>query len=187
MRVVVTNPLTDSHERPSSPTVNEGSSDQPSGHSLIDSHVGPSSLLQDGPSQWLDNHSKCVPVFLWNACSLANKLSSFHSFIYSSDYKIYAITETWLNESFSSREIFPPVYNVYRYDRKKRRGGGVLLAIHTSLPSSLISTPLDLELVCVKLCFPSYSYIVCTAYLPPNAGMEYLSQLSLFCASLQTS
>ena len=48
-------------------------------------------------------------------------------------FEAFALTETWLNDSFNSNEIFSSNYQVFRNDNKpelsnKSRGGGVLLA-----------------------------------------------------------
>jgi hypothetical protein len=65
----------------------------------------------------------------------------------SSDYKIICLTETWLNESFSSSNFFPYNYAVYRSNRDsadKSRGGGVLIAV-SNIVSGVRRGP-DLEL-----------------------------------------
>ena len=46
-----------------------------------------------------------IPVYLWNSRSLVNKLKNFNSFILTSNYKIYGITETWLSDHIYNNEI----------------------------------------------------------------------------------
>lgn len=48
------------------------------------------------------------------------------------NYDIYCFTETWLNDTFSSSELFTSSYNVFRCDRREAsgsRGGGTLIAL----------------------------------------------------------
>ena len=52
---------------------------------------------------------------------------------YGFDLDIVCLTETWLNESISDFEILATGYDVYRQDRQNRTGGGVLIAIKSSL------------------------------------------------------
>lgn len=97
-----------------------------------DSHESCSNGSQSLPS-WLVGQG--LSVCLWNARSIVNKLSSFQSFVFQSSIAIFALTETWLNDSYCDREILPSHYNVYRRDCSTC-GGGVLLAVHSSLSSS---------------------------------------------------
>lgn len=123
---------------------------------------------------------------LWNACSFVNILLDFQSFVYSSDNKLIALSETWLNESVGTGEILPSLFNVFRSDSSSRRGGGVLLAVHDSIPSSLIPSPSDLELVCVKLSLP-FLVLVCSVHIVPDASTSYFLQLTQFLASIVES
>ena len=72
-----------------------------------------------------------MSVCLWNARSIVNKLSGLLSFVYFSSIAIFALTETWLSDSFCDGEILPSHFTVYRRDRSSR-GGGVVLAVHSS-------------------------------------------------------
>lgn len=52
----------------------------------------------------------------------------------------------------SDQEILPVSYDIYRWDRLGRSGGGTLTAIKTTLSSSQVPTPSDffnLEMVVV--------------------------------------
>ena len=85
-----------------------------------------------------------------NTRSIVNKLAQFHSLIYSEDYDIIAITETWLSENVLDHEIIPTGYTIYRKDRSSR-GGGVMLAVKNSIPSHALDTPTELETLCVQI------------------------------------
>ena len=45
-----------------------------------------------------------------NAKSIVNKLTKFHNLIYSKDYDIIAITETWLSDNLLNQKIIPTGY-----------------------------------------------------------------------------
>ena len=73
------------------------------------------------------------PMIIKYACgmlvvAIVNKLSAFQSYVYSQNFCIVAITETWLNSFIMDNEILPSGFNLYRKDRTTR-GGGVMLAV----------------------------------------------------------
>lgn len=81
-----------------------------------------------------------------NIRSLVNKLSKFQSFVYTFNFCIICLTETWLSDFICNGEILPTGFVLYRKDRPSR-GGGVLIAVRESLFSSFIPSPHDLEMV----------------------------------------
>jgi len=54
------------------------------------------------------------------------------------------MTGTWLSNNIFSNEILPSYYTVLRKDRDSR-GGGVLLAIKSSLTTMQLPSPNDLQ------------------------------------------
>ena len=79
-----------------------------------------------------------------------NKLSNFQSFVYTSNFNILCITETWLTDSVFDLEILPTDFTIYRKDRHSR-GGGVLIAVDESIPTSIIPSPTNIEVISVKI------------------------------------
>ena len=79
-----------------------------------------------------------------NIRSLVNKLSKFQSYVYSTPYNIYCVSETGLHDSTFDGEILSYGYTIYPKDRGAR-GGGVLIAIEDSVSSSSLPSPTDLE------------------------------------------
>ena len=63
------------------------------------------------------------------------KMSILQELVYSNDYDVVSICETWLNDSVMSAEILTG-YNIYRKDRPGRTGGGVLIAVKSDIRSS---------------------------------------------------
>ena len=78
---------------------------------------------------------------------------------------MYAITETWLHGAVCNGEILSFQFNVFRCDRPTRGGGGgVMLAVHSSVSASALDSPSNLEVVCVKLSLP-FSVLFCVVYV----------------------
>ena len=69
---------------------------------------------------------------------------------YSSDFTIICLTETWLADHVSDGEILPNGFVLYRKDRTKC-GGGVFIAVKSCVPSSLVPSPPDLEVISVEV------------------------------------
>ena len=122
---------------------------------------------------------------LLNARSLVNKLSKFQSFVYTYNFCITCVTETWLSQSIYDGEILPSDYVLYRKDRPSR-GGGVLVAVKDFIPSFSISSPPDLEIVSVKL-GQSDDLVICCVYVPPDAPLSYVSSLVYYLTDLTSS
>jgi len=84
---------------------------------------------------------------------------------------VICITKIWLSELVFDKEILPSHYAIYCKDRGSR-GGGVLVAVDESIPSSLIDSPPNLEIIVVQLGL-TYPTILCTVYIPPNSSDSF--------------
>lgn len=69
------------------------------------------------------------------------------------------------------QEILPSNFTIYRKDRTQR-GGGVLVAINNSIPSSIMFSPPDLEVIAVQIGYSS-PLIFPTVSVPPNSNETY--------------
>ena len=66
--------------------------------------------------------------------STTSHLSMFQELVYSENFDIITVTETWLNNAISNKEILPIGYHIVRRDRRsEKRGGGVLMALRKGL------------------------------------------------------
>ena len=119
-------------------------------------------------------------MLTWNARSIVNKLTAFQSFISIADYKILAITESWLTPSIYDNEI---ITSLFRKDRSSGRGGGVFLAVHKSIPCKPVPSPHSLEVVSIEIPIPC-KLIMCLIYIPPNAPQSYFQLLIQFLSAL---
>lgn len=85
------------------------------------------------------HRSSSLEIYYQNVRGLRTKADTFFESVLSSDFSIYSITETWLCPDISSSDYFPPNFVVHRRDREgpgaKQIGGGVLIAVNSSLES----------------------------------------------------
>lgn len=69
------------------------------------------------------------------------------------NFDLFAMSETWLNSTWSDPELAINNYTIYRCDRNDTKGGGVAIYIK----NSLICRPIDLdkesnaEYVCIEI------------------------------------
>lgn len=109
-----------------------------------------------------------------------SKLAIFQSLVYSADYDIVCVCETWLNECVLDNEILPG-YVLHRRDRQThKRGGGVLIAIKSNLQSIRrrnLEGP-TAEHLMIEL-YPSNrtKFMLSVFYRPPNNDIASLLEL----------
>ncbi|CAH1247588.1 Hypp7951 [Branchiostoma lanceolatum] len=123
-------------------------------------------------------HTKPVRTCVVNFRSIRNKVPELHAFCEAVQPDIVVGTETWLDSSVGSCEVFPDTYNVFRRDRAGR-GGGVLVAVK----NNIIAThhpepdcPCELTWVQVQLA-NSKSIFIGAYYRPPTAGHDDFAAL----------
>ena len=63
-----------------------------------------------------------------------------------SSFNVSCICESWLTSSIYDHEVIFSDFVLYRNDWESR-GGGVFIAVHNSIPSSLVSAPPNLEII----------------------------------------
>ncbi|CAH1273383.1 Hypp5110 [Branchiostoma lanceolatum] len=123
-------------------------------------------------------HTKPVRTCVVNFRSIRNKVPELHAFCEAVQPDIVVGTETWLDSSVGSCEVFPDTYNVFRRDRASR-GGGVLVTVK----NNIIAThhpepdcPCELTWVQVQLA-NSKSIFIGAYYRPPTAGHDDFAAL----------
>ena len=116
-------------------------------------------------------YSQGVPLKFVN--SDHNKIAEFHNLACAGDLKLIAVTETWLTTEVQDYEVCPEGVNIHRRDRPPpKRGGGIMLAEHSELPSCrrLDLEPRDVEiLVCEVSSPPGPTAAVIVCYRPPDS------------------
>ena len=121
------------------------------------------------------NYLKCS---LFNARSLVSKLHELQTHLLTSKPALVCVTETWLNDDIPNQSLLGGInYSVYRCDRSKQHGGGVLILTDNSVISSCVSVDLpekfaNLELVCVDIKGLNITYRIITCYRRPAADTD---------------
>lgn len=92
-------------------------------------------------------------------------------------YDVIILSETWLNKDFSEGEVGLKDFQVYRSDRNtgtsdKSRGGGVLIAVHKHLKSTLLKHLLNsVEQLFIEIHCKDKNIIIGAVYIPPAANV----------------
>ena len=88
-----------------------------------------------------DVNSGGLKVFFTNARSVRNKREELCSYMVVENIDIACITESWISEQFFGDFISDyefPNYNLYLYQRKHKKGGGILVYVKQKYKSSYI-------------------------------------------------
>ena len=132
-------------------------------------------------------HSKKIKnwrTLILNCQSLRGKVEAFQSSVDYFQPDCILGTESWLDKSVSTNEIFPPGYKIFRRDRitstQGEGGGGVLIAVNENYDVSLLpDTVTDTELLWAKVHFEkSKSLILGSFYRPPGSKIKKMEEFS---------
>ena len=143
-----------------------------------------SSSNSSNPRIWLASSSN-ISVRYLNARSLSNKIRNFQGLIYSSNFNIVGVTETWLTTDITNKEILPKGFNIYRKDRQSR-GGGILLAISNTFSSTSLDVPSEIEAVSIRVSLTS-PIVFCVIYIAPQSSSDCYKTCFDYIASLANS
>ena len=131
-----------------------------------------------------------INVMVINFESIKNKVASLAAFLEIQNYPDVIIgTETWLNPSVGSGEIFPPCYTVIRKDRQDSYGG-VLLALKNNLVSAhRIDMDTNCEIVWAEIqIVGAKSLLIGAFYRPPSEKrVQYMEELRKSLAKIKNS
>jgi hypothetical protein len=129
-------------------------------------------------------------ILYQNVRGLKTKTHMFYENILNSDFDIICLTETWLDDTVHSSELFPPNFAVFRQDgRRQCRGRGVLVAVNHNAwrPVHLTHLTSDsIDMIWLTLTNTSgFSFFLCNLYFPPNSiRLDYESFYELVNNSL---
>jgi len=129
---------------------------------------------------------------LFNARSVANKLSELQHLLYCDNYDIMFITETWLHDDIPNGLLDPKLsYNIIRKDRTMRKGGGVCAFVSKRwdvVPVALDSRFADIEVVCFDCLIRGTGKRVrfFIIYRPPSYDCMAVTHMSLIIDCLST-
>ncbi|CAH2104187.1 unnamed protein product [Euphydryas editha] len=128
------------------------------------------------------NNSTFIQLYYQNVRGLRTKTNTFYTNLLTSDYDIFAITESGLNSSIHDGEVIPPNFNILRCDRADgRKLGGVFLAASPryELKRLPIIGNVDaalFEIICATVHRKNILlFMCCVVYIPPKSNVnEYM-------------
>ena len=92
--------------------------------------------------------------------------------ILSKNYDIIILTETWLNSSTNDSELNLRNYNIHRKDREDAVGGGVLVAIRSTLSSTRLSICSSMEAILINIKLKNEQFHLLAVYRSPNVKYQ---------------
>jgi exonuclease III len=131
---------------------------------------------------------KTLSVYFQNVHGLRTKTQTYFLSIIENPYDVFVFAETNLMPGINTGEIFTNEYIVFRCDRAlektvKKSGGGVLIAIKSSLQCNLIDNGSifeNIELVCVKIHQNESNIFLCGVYIPPTSTADVYDSFCSF-------
>lgn len=98
----------------------------------------------------------------------------------SSNSSLLILTETWLTSDVTDGEVLTdlPNFNLFRKDRSRTRGGGVLIAVNKQLSCSTIKIASDLEIVWLICRSAPHSVLLGVCYRPPKSSPDFSRELN---------
>lgn len=108
------------------------------------------------------------------------QIRAFQKVVDSNPYDIICVTETWLKDFFLDSEILDIGYTIFRRDKVKREGGGMLKALKDVLDYRRRSDlETGLEVLCVELNLAcSFKIVISAMYRPPDSTLSYDSHFA---------
>ena len=154
-------------------------SHEPANSSIQENHSSINSSLCNESHQKRRNQWNLPTISQTNAQSLVNKVADIEQHLRNNEIDLCCITESWCSDAIPNNAIKIDNYNISRKNRIGKRGGGILVYIHNSLPFTRISELEDdnHETLWLKLsakCLPRQfnPLVIGCAYHPPGADHQ---------------
>lgn len=111
-----------------------------------------------------------------NVRSLIPHLDELKQLVFSNNFDIICLTETWLNNNITSDAVQIPGYLMFREDRQgDQRGGGVAVYVSTRLRVKITKIEINkenaFECIFLRLTYNNQSCALGTLYRPPNKNL----------------
>ena len=103
-----------------------------------------------------------------------NNLIQVRELVVDEKIDILALSETWINSSTTNAEIKIQEYNIYRLDRKNKKGGGVCIYVRNDFKRKVLKnlsyiSPVGFHQLWLQIQVnKNKSMIVCVTYRPPD-------------------
>lgn len=95
------------------------------------------------------------------------------------DLDVLCVVETWLNSQICSDELFINHYQIFRLDRTKNKGGGIIIFVKNNsivhLENTYISNYMELIHISVKIGNNSFINII-SFYRCPNLNIKHFTE-----------
>ena len=119
-------------------------------------------------------------MFYQNMSGMTSQLTRFHRILENCTYDVVILTETWLRSHHLDPEIASSSWQIARFDRPNEgRGGGVLIAIRSSIPCSSINIEMTNQDVMsfqqcwMKILLDTKDVYLGCFYMKPNQNSDH--------------
>ncbi len=115
-----------------------------------------------------------------NIRSIVSKSNQLEHLLSHSNLDFLGLSETWLNKHSPEAAFDISGYNVFRRDRNKGKGGGLLVYVKNTITCNLIewSQEIDMEYIGLNMSLsPQMSFIVICLYRPPSTNNIFYEHL----------
>ncbi|XP_062705565.1 uncharacterized protein LOC134287559 [Aedes albopictus] len=160
----------------------------------IKNNTLPSTLSASSHDSSGDSTYNAIWMYYQNVRGLRTRIDELLLATSDCRFDVIILTETGLNNSITSQQLFGSGFNVYRCDRSpansdKSRFGGVLIAIAQRYASRVVHTVCGrgLEQICVSSTIKGRKVLICGIYIPPDKSQnvsiinDHLSSMNELC------
>ena len=108
---------------------------------------------------------------MFNARSVLNKIDDLSVFMYENDPDVVFVTETWTSSDTLDSELCMTGYELYRFDRRHRRGGGCI--IHAKNDLNVVKIDIDIfdtESIWCKIVARKEEVVIGVSYNSPSSS-----------------
>ena len=125
----------------------------------------------------MQSNYECLTLGHLNVRSLLPKIDEIMDLMATSNFDIFAVCESWLNDTVLDSEIAIEWYQVYRKDRSNSIGGGVCLYVKNEYAFTVCHDLMfnDVEALWGVLNLDSKRLLISAIYRPPSRGSSYFN------------
>lgn len=124
-----------------------------------------------------------------NICSVRAKTDQLENLFTDSNLDFLGLSETWLSKSSPVASFIMPGYKVFRKDRNKGRGGGLLMYVRDNIRCKQIDLTCVNELECIAITITlsqQMSFNVIGVYRPPSYDVTFYEHFKRLLKLLDT-
>ena len=127
----------------------------------------------------LVNNIQCLTIVHLNVRSLLPKIDEIRCILNSCNFDVFAVCESWLNQTIMDSEIVVDGYTVHRKDRPNSIGGGVCLYVKNDYTFTVSNDLMfdDVKALWGELKLDSINLLISVTYRSPSSGSIYFDSL----------